>query len=134
MMTAFFFFFKQKTAYEMRISDWSSDVCSSDLPTAKVGMIYSYDSRWAIDLQRHHKDFDPIKAFTDFYRPLRVQSQGVHVLEPEADFTAYPLVVAPDLNVVTEAQEKHLEAYARSDERRAGYEGVGTCRSRWWPY
>src|SRR3546814_5562341 len=29
-----FFFFKQKTAYEMRISDWSSDVCSSDLPSA----------------------------------------------------------------------------------------------------
>src|SRR3546814_746144 len=31
-MSVFFFFFKQKTAYEMRISDWSSDVCSSDLP------------------------------------------------------------------------------------------------------
>src|SRR3546814_5559201 len=30
-MVFFFFFFKQKTAYEMRISDWSSDVCSSDL-------------------------------------------------------------------------------------------------------
>src|SRR3546814_2908382 len=30
----FFFFFKQKTAYEMRISDWSSDVCSSDLGDA----------------------------------------------------------------------------------------------------
>src|SRR3546814_1414502 len=29
--TCFFFFFKQKTAYELRISDWSSDVCSSDL-------------------------------------------------------------------------------------------------------
>src|SRR3546814_5594289 len=29
-----FFFFKQKTAYEMRISDWSSDVCSSDLRNA----------------------------------------------------------------------------------------------------
>src|SRR3546814_10793618 len=28
------FFFKQKTAYEMRISDWSSDVCSSDLPAS----------------------------------------------------------------------------------------------------
>src|SRR3546814_6252758 len=28
------FFFKQKTAYELRISDWSSDVCSSDLPAA----------------------------------------------------------------------------------------------------
>src|SRR3546814_5396409 len=31
MLCFFFFFFKQKTAYEMRISDWSSDVCSSDL-------------------------------------------------------------------------------------------------------
>src|SRR3546814_2589747 len=31
-----FFFFKQKTAYEMRISDWSSDVCSSDLLMTKV--------------------------------------------------------------------------------------------------
>src|SRR3546814_4288206 len=31
MMSVVFFFFKQKTAYEMRISDWSSDVCSSDL-------------------------------------------------------------------------------------------------------
>src|SRR3546814_8316668 len=30
------FFFKQKTAYEMRISDWSSDVCSSDLPTGRA--------------------------------------------------------------------------------------------------
>src|SRR3546814_19358831 len=31
MWVVYFFFFKQKTAYEMRISDWSSDVCSSDL-------------------------------------------------------------------------------------------------------
>src|SRR3546814_2425049 len=33
----YFFFFKQKTAYEMRISDWSSDVCSSDLLGAEIG-------------------------------------------------------------------------------------------------
>src|SRR3546814_4550770 len=32
-----FFFFKQKTAYEMRISDWSSDVCSSDLAITLTG-------------------------------------------------------------------------------------------------
>src|SRR3546814_7330134 len=31
-LLVYVFFFKQKTAYEMRISDWSSDVCSSDLP------------------------------------------------------------------------------------------------------
>src|SRR3546814_710039 len=35
-MCVCFFFFKQKTAYEMRISDWSSDVCSSDLRLARV--------------------------------------------------------------------------------------------------
>src|SRR3546814_6556405 len=34
MLVWFVFFFKQKTAYEMRISDWSSDVCSSDLSAA----------------------------------------------------------------------------------------------------
>src|SRR3546814_348132 len=34
-----FFFFKQKTAYELRISDWSSDVCSSDLGTIPGGII-----------------------------------------------------------------------------------------------
>src|SRR3546814_10621233 len=32
-----FFFFKQKTAYELRISDWTSDVCSSDLPAELIG-------------------------------------------------------------------------------------------------
>src|SRR3546814_1085879 len=39
-----FFFFKQKTAYEMRISDWSSDVCSSDLKLGNVNetMLASY--------------------------------------------------------------------------------------------
>src|SRR3546814_13069952 len=36
-----FFFFKQKTAYEMRISDWSSDVCSSDLGTESVSVANS---------------------------------------------------------------------------------------------
>src|SRR3546814_2808268 len=35
----FFFFFKQKTAYEMRISDWSSDVCSSDLTSMKISKL-----------------------------------------------------------------------------------------------
>src|SRR3546814_4662707 len=37
----FFFFFKQKTAYEMRISDWSSDVCSSDLAWFRADTKYT---------------------------------------------------------------------------------------------
>src|SRR3546814_14735106 len=38
-MLVCFFFFKQKTAYEMRISDWSSDVCSSDLIISDAGLM-----------------------------------------------------------------------------------------------
>src|SRR3546814_1118070 len=37
----FLFFFKQKTSYEMRISDWSSDVCSSDLSTSSSSLDFS---------------------------------------------------------------------------------------------
>src|SRR3546814_2329712 len=39
-----FFFFKQKTAYEMRISDWSSDVCSSDLVRVHLMVLDSFFS------------------------------------------------------------------------------------------
>src|SRR3546814_4397274 len=45
----FVFFFKQKTAYEMRISDWSSDVCSSDL----IQAIWTADFR---RLETHYND------------------------------------------------------------------------------
>src|SRR3546814_4904809 len=39
-----FFFFKQKTAYERRISDWSSDVCSSDLPGPRMPTVSRRDA------------------------------------------------------------------------------------------
>src|SRR3546814_6063127 len=52
-----FFFFKQKTAYEMRISDWSSDVCSSDLYVAGVGTEYHPERRHVHDRsQDAHRD------------------------------------------------------------------------------
>src|SRR3546814_19579038 len=43
LYSCFFFFFKQKTAYEMRISDWSSDVCSSDLRKVDVAPYLGID-------------------------------------------------------------------------------------------
>src|SRR3546814_7231484 len=54
--SVFCFFFKQKTAYEMRISDWSSDVCSSDLLTHR----YDGDGGWpwAYEAQQHFTLFD----------------------------------------------------------------------------
>src|SRR3546814_5200601 len=57
-----FFFFKQKTAYEMRISDWSSDVCSSDLPPWTSAPSWSpeqqrtaYESAFPKALWRHRQ-------------------------------------------------------------------------------
>src|SRR3546814_7758702 len=46
----YIFFFKQKTAYELRISDWSSDVCSSDLSLKPIGGIPGDASAEQIDL------------------------------------------------------------------------------------
>src|SRR3546814_7954349 len=53
VVSQFVFFFKQKTAYEMRISDWSSDVCSSDLGVAAI-----HDAAHAAGLEM--PDQDPI--------------------------------------------------------------------------
>src|SRR3546814_14362444 len=54
-----FFFFKQKTAYEMRISDWSSDVCSSDLlPALKADEIGVGQARFEPFARRSLADHD----------------------------------------------------------------------------
>src|SRR3546814_1149154 len=57
-MSLLFFFFKQMTAYEMRISDWSSDVCSSDLrrDILRLGQILPIFLR---HLGTHRIDLDP---------------------------------------------------------------------------
>src|SRR3546814_19520154 len=62
-----FFFFKQKTAYEMRISDWSSDVCSADLQPPSLA-ITGFDERHCIfranakatDLDYTHRSLTPL--------------------------------------------------------------------------
>src|SRR3546814_5390554 len=66
-----FFFFKQKTAYEMRISDWSSDVCSSDLQlneaggklwrqVVEIGMVLARNNKhmprpYGVDIKKGHE-------------------------------------------------------------------------------
>src|SRR3546814_10655367 len=62
------FFFKQKTAYEMRISDWSSDVCSSDLsgittPTEAAAVAAAYALLISVLLYRS-------VSFRDFYKSM----------------------------------------------------------------
>src|SRR3546814_9318425 len=71
-----FFFFKQKTAYEMRISDWRSDVCSSDLAAAEAGQrrIAAYYPV-ARDENRNGVAADSLGGRPHRFRPADGQSQ-----------------------------------------------------------
>src|SRR3546814_4317451 len=97
----FFFFFKQKTAYEMRISDWSSDVCSSDL----VG-----------DHPDHRVD-EVLARCTDRILDEEALVAEVHCGQQRGEHA----------HVRRDAGEHEC----RSEERRVGKECVSTCRSRW---
>src|SRR3546814_5460721 len=67
-----FFFFKQKTAYEMRISDWSSDVCSSDLYPSRTRISQPMD-RFSSSMMRNRK-LPPLGALRAFEAAARHRS------------------------------------------------------------
>src|SRR3546814_8947202 len=75
----FFFFFKQKTAYELRISDWSSDVCSPDLRLSNMGWTSFQTaaiSRRLAARDRRHKAVlrGPAPKSRTKHKPLRTRS------------------------------------------------------------
>src|SRR3546814_4703906 len=110
-----FFFFKQKTAYEMRISDWSSDVCSSDLRPRNS----------ASTLAR--------LLFGCGLQLLCIPSSAL-MSARMVSCSSWTLLTEPDLvKVKTNWTSCWLEKI-RSEERRVGKECVSTCRSRWSPY
>ncbi|QDI04818.1 beta-galactosidase [Xanthomonas cerealis pv. cerealis] len=80
-------------------------------PHADVALINDFDSRWALGFQKHSADFDPVVQMKSFYRPLRQQAQVVDVVSALAPLGGYKLVVAPSLNVLSEAQAQRLKAY-----------------------
>src|SRR3546814_11763442 len=96
-MSLLFFLFKQKTAYEMRISDWSSDVCSSDLGARGAELI----GQW---LKRHKLPVDRIIASPavrvtetlDIFQP----AAGLDALEPHWDRRIYLASAAPLIAVL----------------------------------
>src|SRR3546814_19593093 len=100
------FFFKQKTAYEVRISDWSSDVCSSDLGRA------------------------PARAGTN--ARFHGVERHLHLARGLARRPDDPVRHAGgDLRGPGDRRPRRA---GRSEERRVGKECVSTCRSRWSPY
>src|SRR3546814_16057836 len=82
-MHADFFFFKQKSAYEMRISDWSSDVCSSDLSIRDFGSQGETKNQIAPDRARR-SNLDYL-ALGDWHGALRVDGRTWYAGTPEVD-------------------------------------------------
>src|SRR3546814_8939404 len=106
-----FFFCKQKTAYEMRISDWSSDVCSSDLPVAQQ----------AADCIRAARDAQVVSVDTERVREA-----------PPLPFDLGTLQEVCSKQLCLDVQETlDIES---SEERRVGKEWISTSTSRWSPY
>src|SRR3546814_18590338 len=119
----------------MRISDWSSDVCSSDL--GSVGELRSAALRklgipWVNTLaaDRHgdalYGDMSRIPNVTDAVATRCAPSATAATAAKQADLTILAGNVAR-CNWTTRPR-------VRSDERRVGKECVSTCRSRWSPY
>src|SRR3546814_10216418 len=111
MMLSFFFVFKQKTAYEMRISDWSSDVCSSDLQAIQAGDFDAARSAAAALWDSGDRRFDAQLVLT------------VDALR-RSDWKAARTYLAG------QQDKAGVDVIARSEERRVGQESVSTCRSR----
>src|SRR3546814_18048503 len=120
-----FFFFKQKTAYEMRISDWSSDVCSSDLGTFLVVMIFGAGTDYCLFLtSRYREDLvagDPIAVTV--VRSTKVIG-AVIAASAATVIVGFSSMITADFGIFKTM---------RSEERRVGKECVSTCRSRWSP-
>src|SRR3546814_9046133 len=112
MCCLYFFFFKQKTAYDMRISDWSSDVCSSDL-----------DGLPAISSGRGNGNLD-VRTLNIANNPFKPGD----ILVTSGTGGLYP----PNIPVAIVVSRQ--DDGARSEARRGGKECVSTCRSRWSPY
>src|SRR3546814_4228064 len=112
-----FFFFKQKTAYEMRISDWSSDVCSSDLREEF--------RRKGLGLHRISGRLGNLAERSP--RPGRFGSASAG----SRNRTPRPV---PTLDEYSPSNSIPALSSARSEERRVGKECVSTCRSRWSLY
>src|SRR3546814_14892490 len=125
------FFFKQKTAYELRISDWSSDVCSSDL--GETAIEEADDGAERIMIIAVHREVAgvAVPAFPHRRRALRhhIAPAWIAGLKQQTGHFV-------QLAGVGEAVEQigGTEEARRSEERRVGKECVGKCRTRGPPY
>jgi beta-galactosidase len=103
--------------------------------SSQVAIIQSYDSRWAIDWQRHNEKFSPIQQILSYYAPLRRFAQSVDILSPTAPLEGYKLVIAPGLNIMSAKIAEHLVDYVRNGGHLVlgQRSGMKDGDSQFWP-
>src|SRR3546814_14591992 len=124
----------------MRISDWSSDVCSSDLPIQiRGGWTMDRDALYG-DAGAAPGDVDLMQAYDDYpvINLMQIEDLGFCGKNDAPQFVRdHSFTVDGDFpfNTSTRRQPSaKSRSTARSEERRVGKECVSTCRSRWSPY
>jgi beta-galactosidase len=80
---------------------------------SEVAILHSYDSRWAIQWQKHNNKYDPEDEILSYYRPLRAITQSVDIVPATASLSQYKIVVAPGLNVLSDAAAKNLISFVQ---------------------
>jgi beta-galactosidase len=83
------------------------------VPVSQVALLYSYDSHWALQFQKHTEKYNDIELLKSYYAALRQISQSVDVVSAYAPLAGYKLVAAPSLNVLPEGLAGHLLEYVR---------------------
>lgn len=83
-------------------------------PRSEVALLYSYDSHWAIQFQKHTEKYDDVVLLKSYYQALRQIAQSVDVISAYAALDGYKLVAAPSLNVLPEDLANHLLDYVRN--------------------
>src|SRR3546814_19715551 len=106
----------------MRISDWSSDVCSSDLIFKRAWLCIGRVERLP-------------KPGSYIVQPIEVAKASVLITRTkDGSIKAFHNVCSHRSNTLVLDDEGTASRFVRSEERRVGKECVSTCRSRWSPY
>src|SRR3546814_9270072 len=128
----FFFFSKENTEYKMRISDWSSDVCSSDLlansPFRLPATFPASGKRWQRPVAPPHR---PSFFVPQPYRLKPYCSSSRDAKLPRTRLATHLRNWNQVLYRWNLAVRSCVVPGRRSEERRVGKEGVSTCKSRW---
>src|SRR3546814_11636175 len=127
------FFVKQKTAYEMRISDWSSDVCSSDLGVSPDDCFLAQRGLGTLATRLERQTASAMKIVEGLSTHPSIERVLFPPLPDDPGHALWRRDFTGASGVFSVVLEPNSDAALRSAERRVGKECVSTCRSRWSP-